>query len=273
MQYQYLSTHPFLTFQVDVHAIPAIYWKRVYQLQRDIQAQDDSLQQVEAKALASELSFIKGVTGTKQYQPREIENVQDAFCYIIDAALNPDSDFKLSADAILKLHRQLYDGVNVPLEEFEYGAFRGRNVKIRGYGDEKDDYYCPTYEECPFLITRLCNWICESMQAMPNDRTLVGGFYLSALFHYYFVAIHPFRDGNGRIARLLELYILLKMGFPIAHSILPWNIYVHDRDAMNHCLEKRGKAPDALAQFLMFVLNQYEQCLASAASTAEPAMP
>ncbi len=37
---------------------------------------------------------------------------------------------------------------------------------------------------------------------------------LAALFHYDFVRIHPFDDGNGRVSRLLMNYILMKKGYP-----------------------------------------------------------
>ncbi|MOA33071.1 Adenosine monophosphate-protein transferase and cysteine protease IbpA precursor [compost metagenome] len=39
---------------------------------------------------------------------------------------------------------------------------------------------------------------------------------LAALFHFRFVYIHPFSDGNGRTARLLMNLILMRNGFPPA---------------------------------------------------------
>ena len=38
---------------------------------------------------------------------------------------------------------------------------------------------------------------------------------LAALFHYRYIRIHPFEDGNGRIARLMVNYILARHGWPM----------------------------------------------------------
>lgn len=37
---------------------------------------------------------------------------------------------------------------------------------------------------------------------------------LAALFHYRFIRIHPFDDGNGRVARILMNFILMQFGYP-----------------------------------------------------------
>lgn len=47
-----------------------------------------------------------------------------------------------------------------------------------------------------------------------NQADVIHPLRLAAKFHYDFVRIHPFDDGNGRISRLLMNYILLKKGFP-----------------------------------------------------------
>ena len=38
---------------------------------------------------------------------------------------------------------------------------------------------------------------------------------LAALFHYRYIRIHPFEDGNGRIARLMVNFILARHGWPM----------------------------------------------------------
>ena len=40
-------------------------------------------------------------------------------------------------------------------------------------------------------------------------------FELAALAHLKFVKVHPFRDGNGRISRLIMNFVLLKNGYPL----------------------------------------------------------
>ena len=56
---------------------------------------------------------------------------------------------------------------------------------------------------------------------------------LAALLHYRFIRIHPFEDGNGRVARLLLNYILLKHKFPMI--IVPSKEKKEYLDALNKC--------------------------------------
>jgi Fic family protein len=51
-----------------------------------------------------------------------------------------------------------------------------------------------------------------------NDEERLGEMHpvdLAILFHYRYIRIHPFEDGNGRIARLLVNYILARHGYPM----------------------------------------------------------
>jgi len=46
------------------------------------------------------------------------------------------------------------------------------------------------------------------------ERDLDHPMALAAKFHFYFIYLHPFRDGNGRVARLVSNFILAKKGHP-----------------------------------------------------------
>lgn len=81
------------------------------------------------------------------------------------------------------------------------------NSVITRYGD-RFEYASP--EETPALMTDLVDWYNEAEQS--GKYTPVE---LAAIFHYRYIRIHPFEDGNGRIARLMANYILSRHGYPM----------------------------------------------------------
>lgn len=88
------------------------------------------------------------------------------------------------------------------------GQYKTRpNSVITRYGDHFD-YASP--EETPALMNDLVDWYNEEEQK--GELTPVE---LAALFHYRYIRIHPFEDGNGRIARLMVNYIFLRHGWPM----------------------------------------------------------
>lgn len=88
------------------------------------------------------------------------------------------------------------------------GQYKTRpNSVITRYGD-RFEYASP--EETPALMTDLVEWYNKAEQS--GKFTPVE---LAALFHYRYIRIHPFEDGNGRMARLLANYILSRHGYPM----------------------------------------------------------
>jgi Fic family protein len=82
-----------------------------------------------------------------------------------------------------------------------------RNSVITRYGDQ---FEYATPEETPALMSDLVDWY--------NDAERSGKFTpieLAAIFHYRYIRIHPFEDGNGRIARLMVNYILTRHDYPM----------------------------------------------------------
>jgi Fic family protein len=70
-------------------------------------------------------------------------------------------------------------------------------------------FYFATPEETPAKMTELLEWYKEKASEKEVNPILV-----AAEFHYKFIRIHPFDDGNGRTARILMNFILMQFGFP-----------------------------------------------------------
>lgn len=95
------------------------------------------------------------------------------------------------------------------------GQHTRRQIKIGNYKEypnsvilsngEMFEYASPS--ETPRLMGELIDWYRDEEYALHPVT-------LATMLHYKFVRIHPFDDGNGRIARLLLNYVLLKFGFP-----------------------------------------------------------
>ena len=88
------------------------------------------------------------------------------------------------------------------------GQYKTRpNSVITRYGD-RFEYASP--EETPGLMTDLVDWYNKA-----EKEGKLSPVELAALFHYRYIRIHPFEDGNGRIARLMVNYILTRHDYPM----------------------------------------------------------
>ncbi|MEA5459736.1 Fic family protein [Arcicella sp. LKC2W] len=70
-------------------------------------------------------------------------------------------------------------------------------------------FYFATPEETPAKMGDLMAWYQEE-QAKSDIQPIL----LATEFHYRFIRIHPFDDGNGRTARLIMNFILMRFGYP-----------------------------------------------------------
>ncbi len=88
------------------------------------------------------------------------------------------------------------------------GQYKTRpNSVITRYGD-RFEYATP--EETPGFMSDLVDWY-----NMAEREGKLSPVELAALFHYRYIRIHPFEDGNGRIARLMVNYILTRHNYPM----------------------------------------------------------
>ncbi|MDE6038941.1 MAG: Fic family protein, partial [Paramuribaculum sp.] len=73
---------------------------------------------------------------------------------------------------------------------------------------ERFEYASP--EETPALMADLIQWYNDAV-----EEGALTPIQLAALFHYRYIRIHPFEDGNGRIARLMVNFILSRHKWPM----------------------------------------------------------
>lgn len=71
-------------------------------------------------------------------------------------------------------------------------------------------HYYAEPQEVPILIKELVDWLNLELNQMKTHP-----FIIASILHHKFVAIHPFDDGNGRIARILMNLILIKFGYTV----------------------------------------------------------
>ena len=70
-------------------------------------------------------------------------------------------------------------------------------------------HYFASPEETPAKMNDLVLWYRKA-----NKDISIHPLIVAAIFHYRFISIHPFDDGNGRLARILMNLILMQNGFP-----------------------------------------------------------
>ncbi len=128
--------------------------------------------------------------------------------------IHSDSDkMSLNEDLILNLHKILLEKIEV-----SYG----------GSYKTEDNIIRESYKDG----TSFVRWVPVSSQDTPKamkelilaymearDYSLIDGLLLIPCVILDFLCIHPFRDGNGRISRLLTLFLLYKSGFDISKYI------------------------------------------------------
>lgn len=134
-----------------------------------------------------------------------------------------------------EVYRNLPGGVTTAYT-IHAGQYKTRPNSVRTRYGDIFTYASP--EETPIMMKELVDWYNAA-----EIRKIYQPYDLAILFHYRYIRIHPFEDGNGRIARLLVNYILSRHGYPM--------VVVRSRkkqeylEALHQADEIVGKAPSA----------------------------
>lgn len=109
-------------------------------------------------------------------------------------------------------------------------------------------FYFATPEETPAMMTDLVDWY-----RAEKEKSELHPLQLAALFHYRFVRIHPFDDGNGRTARILMNFILLQHGLP--------PVIIKTEDKQNYFAALRQADVGLLEPFVEYIGENLERSL------------
>jgi Fic family protein len=118
-------------------------------------------------------------------------------------------------------------------------------------------YLCAPAEDCEYLLERFCEWLNGSTFQPKEGAEIVYGIIKAIIAHVYFVWIHPFGDGNGRTARLLELKFMMEAGVPSDVAHLLSNHYNLTRSDYYRELDAASKSGGDVLPFVEYAVRGF----------------
>ncbi|MFZ2948775.1 MAG: Fic family protein [Desulfuromonadaceae bacterium] len=162
-------------------------------------------------------SKLEGSRQTPTDQLREMENIENAMAYVEEGVQPEDG---LTEHLVRELHA-------ITVKDLERegdatpGSYRQTNVKIA-----QSEHLPPEFIQVPHYMQELVGFINEKH---PPKYDLIK----VAMAHHRFGWIHPFKNGNGRVVRLLTYALLIKYGFNVkagGRVLNPTAVFCNDRD-------------------------------------------
>ncbi|MCI5126210.1 MAG: Fic family protein [Candidatus Electrothrix sp. AR5] len=178
---------------------------------------------------------------------------------LLDAAKHFNT--ALSQERLKGWHAALFPDGYSGFHRIVTGDWRQQEMEIVSgpEGRQQVHYKAPPPEAVPEEIGSFLHWL--------NDHTsspsTIDGLIRAALAHYRFVAIHPFDDGNGRIARALTDMALAQdensatRFYSLSHRIM------QDRDAYYAVLERCSNGSGDVTPWLEWFLQSFKQAVIS----------
>lgn len=186
---------------------------------------------------------------SRQYQQREIENVLKALGEISDQ-IKRGEDIKLTPELIRSFNLKVLDGTLL-----RDGVTPG---KVRQGSVGVGNYRGAPAEDCELLLQKLCDWLnSDGFKHERPEEFFAMTLFAAIVAHVYIAWIHPFDDGNGRTARLIEFLILAKSGkVPVLAAALMSDHYNLTRDRYYIELDKSSRLKD-LSGFANYAIEGF----------------
>lgn len=138
---------------------------------------------------------------------QEVLNYRNVLKYIdgIANSVITGVSYQVTIETILQIHALTTEKI---LLVEAVGQFRSRQVVIKNSKTGQVSYTPPTAVEVPYLIEDLVNWV-------NRDAGDIHPVIKAGIVHYELSRIHPFVDGNGRVARAVATLVMFLDGYDI----------------------------------------------------------
>jgi Fic family protein len=167
---------------------------------------------------------------------------------LLDATQNYDK--VLTMKRLYSWHGALFPTGYSGLHQIRVGKWRNQAMQVvsGSVGKERVHYEAPPADKLDREMKRLLNWWNKS-------KGKTEGFLRAGLAHFWFVTVHPFDDGNGRIARALtDMALAQDEKLPMRFYSLSSQI-MEERNSYYEVLERTSKGKSDLTPWLTWFLN------------------
>lgn len=187
------------------------------------------------------------VEDSRKYLQQEVENVLSA-CNDIAKGLSVGDYREITPELLCELNGKVLKDVPCD-EDVVRGELRRHRVGV-------GPYRAPAAKDVGELVDEFCKWINGINAESVASVDAVGLSIVKAvLAHLYIAWIHPFGDGNGRTARLVEFAILLSAGVPSPAAHLLSNHYNATRSEYYRQLDRTSKSGGDIRAFFEYAVN------------------
>jgi len=190
--------------------------------------------------------------------PRNIEGIVDV---ILDATQNFDQ--QLTTERLLGWHNSLFPSGYSDHLRIEVASYRKGGMKVvsGNFGREKIHFIAPSADRVPHEMERFLTWL--------NAKEGMDLVLKSIIAHFWFVTIHPFDDGNGRIARAVLDMLLAKSDSSKIRFYSLSNQIFKEHKRYNEILEKTQKGTSDITDYILWFLACFERALLASEQNLE----
>jgi len=263
------KTHPWLRFGIDFSRVTYDLWVMLGECQSKIEhlagvpLRPDTARRLHSMYLAKGIRATTAIEGntlsekqvmdhlegglelpaSREYLKQEIDNIKVACNQILRENMD-GKPVQCSVERIKEFNRAVL--CKLPMNE---GVVPGA---ISDFAVTVGRYLAAPREDCDLLLERLCQWL-DGADFQPRGELRLGMAIIKAIVaHLYLAWIHPFGDGNGRTARLLEFDILLSAGVPAPAAHLLSNHYNLTREEYYRQLDFASRSGGDVLKFVQY---------------------